>query len=70
MVNTAMILRRHICLQGIYVGSRAMFEEMNAAIALHRMRPVIGRVFPFHEAPAAYAYLESAQHTGKVVIRR
>ncbi len=58
----------NIRLQGIYVGSVAMFEEMNRAIALHRLRPVIDRVFPFDEAPEALRYLEAAQHFGKVVI--
>jgi NADPH:quinone reductase-like Zn-dependent oxidoreductase len=69
-VNTAAILRRHVRIQGIYVGSREMFEEMNRAIAQHQMRPVIGRSFPFEQARAAYDYLASAAHTGKVVIRR
>jgi NADPH:quinone reductase-like Zn-dependent oxidoreductase len=32
--------------QGIYVGSREMFEAMNQAIALHHLKPVIDRVFP------------------------
>ena len=68
-VNTAAILRRHIRVQGIYVGSREMFEEMNRAIALHGMRPAIGRSFGFEEAGAAYRYLDSAAHTGKVTIR-
>jgi len=58
----------NIRLQGIYVGSVAMFEEMNRAIALHRLRPVIDRVFPFDEAPEALRYLEAAQHFGKVAI--
>ena len=31
----------------ISVGSRADFEAMNRAIALHRLRPVIDRTFPF-----------------------
>ena len=69
-VNTAAILRRHVRIQGIYVGSREMFEEMNRAIALHQLRPVIGRSFPFEQARAAYDYLASGAHTGKVVIRR
>jgi NADPH:quinone reductase-like Zn-dependent oxidoreductase len=33
------------------------------------MKPVIDRVFPFEEAPAAFDYLESGSHFGKVVIR-
>jgi NADPH:quinone reductase-like Zn-dependent oxidoreductase len=30
---------------------------------------VIDRVFPFDEARAAYEYLASPQHVGKIVIR-
>jgi NADPH:quinone reductase-like Zn-dependent oxidoreductase len=69
-VNTAAILRRHVRIQGIYVGSREMFEEMNRAIAQHRLSPVIARRFGFEQARAAYDYLASGAHTGKVVIRR
>ena len=69
-VNTAAILRRHVRIQGIYVGSREMFEEMNRAIAQHQLRPVIARSFAFEQARAAYDYLASGAHTGKVVIRR
>ena len=53
----------------IYVGSRQMFEAMNQAIALHRIEPVIDRVFPFEEAREAYLHLKGATHLGKVVIR-
>jgi NADPH:quinone reductase-like Zn-dependent oxidoreductase len=38
---------------------------MNRAIALHRLRPVIDRVFPFDQAPEAYRYFESRAHFGK-----
>lgn len=68
-MNTAAVLRRHIRVQGIYVGSREMFEEMNRAIALHGMRLPIGRSFGFEEARAAYDHLDGATHTGKVTIR-
>jgi NADPH:quinone reductase-like Zn-dependent oxidoreductase len=67
-VNPRLILMKNIRVQGIYVGSREMFEAMNRAIALHRMRPVVDRVFPFADAVAAYHYLESGVHFGKVVI--
>ena len=53
----------------IYVGSRQMFEAMNRAIALHKIEPVIDRVFAFEEAREAYKYLKSAAHVGKVVVR-
>ena len=53
----------------IYVGSREDFEAMNAFIARHKLKPVIDRTFRFEEAPAAFEYLESGSHFGKVVIR-
>ena len=62
------ILRKSIRMQGIYVGSRDMFEAMNRAMSLHELRPVIDRVFPFEESPQALSYMESAAHFGKVVV--
>jgi len=56
-------------LQGIFVGSREMFEEMNRAIALGRLRPVIDRVFEFGELPEALSYMASGAHFGKICIR-
>jgi NADPH:quinone reductase-like Zn-dependent oxidoreductase len=63
------ILHKSIHVQGIYVGSRAMFEEMNAAIAQHELRPVIDRVFDFGQAREALRYMESGNHFGKIVVR-
>jgi NADPH:quinone reductase-like Zn-dependent oxidoreductase len=63
------ILHKQLRVQGIYVGSRAMFEEMNAAIAEARMRPVVDRVFGFDEVREAFSYMESGSHFGKIVIR-
>jgi NADPH:quinone reductase-like Zn-dependent oxidoreductase len=62
------VLFKSIRLQGIYVGSREMFEAMNRAIAVQKLRPVIDRVFPFAESRAALKYMESAAHFGKIVI--
>jgi NADPH:quinone reductase-like Zn-dependent oxidoreductase len=68
-VNPLPILMKNVRVQGIFVGSRAMFEAMNRAITIAGMRPVIDRVFDFDQAPLAFAHLESATHFGKVVIR-
>lgn len=67
-VNPLPVLLKGIRLQGIYVGSREMFEAMNRAIAVHRMRPVIDRVFPFTQTREALKLMESAAHFGKIVI--
>lgn len=68
-VATASILMKNVRVQGIYVGSREMFAAMNAAIALHKLRPVIDRVYPFDEVPQALKYMESGSHFGKICIR-
>ncbi len=68
-INPMLIFARRANLQGISVGSMQMFEAMNRAIAASALRPVIDKVFPFDETPAAYRHLQSARHFGKVVIR-
>ncbi len=68
-VNTALILRKSVRVQGIYVGSRAMFEAMNRAISLNELRPVIDRAFSFEEVPDALRHMESGAHFGKIVVR-
>ena len=67
-VNPLPAVMRNICIQGIYVGSREMFEAMNRAIVLNDIHPVIDRIFAFAEAKEAFRYLQSGVHFGKVVI--
>ena len=67
-VNPTPILMKGIRAQGIFVGSREMFEAMNAAIAQHQMKPVVDRTFGFNELPDALRYMESGAHFGKIVI--
>jgi len=64
------ILMKGICVQGIFVGSRAMFGAMNTMIATHQLRPTIDRVFPFDDLRAALRHMESGSHFGKIVLRR
>jgi NADPH:quinone reductase-like Zn-dependent oxidoreductase len=63
------IFRSGAIVRPVYVGSRQMFEAMNRLIALHRLEPVIDRVFAVDEAKQAYRHLQAAGHVGKVVIR-
>ena len=66
--NPLALLMKAVTLQGIFVGSRAMFEDMNRLIANNGIKPVIDRVFPFAQAADAFRHLESGSHFGKVVI--
>ena len=56
-------------LQGIFVGNRAMFERMNAALAANVTHPVVDRVFGFEQAVDAWRHQWERKHFGKVVIR-
>lgn len=63
------ILMKAVRMQGILVGSRRTFEEMNYAIEGNRLKPVIDKIFSFKEAPEALKYMENGSHFGKIVIR-
>jgi NADPH:quinone reductase-like Zn-dependent oxidoreductase len=63
-VISATVVKMH----RIAVGSRAQFNSMNRAVAMHRLRPVIDRVFPFDEVAEAFRYYEAGKYFGKIVI--
>jgi NADPH:quinone reductase-like Zn-dependent oxidoreductase len=66
--NPVLVLMKAVRLQGVFVGSRAMFEAMNALISAKQIRPVIDRTFALSDAPAAFHHLESGAHFGKIVV--
>lgn len=55
-------------LRGIFVGSADMARELNAFVDRHGIKPAIGKVFAFEDAPAAYAWQASPDLFGKTVI--
>jgi NADPH:quinone reductase-like Zn-dependent oxidoreductase len=62
------LLMNSLQLQGIYVGSRLMFEAMNKAIAFHKIKPVIDKTFVWTDIKDALHYMESQQHFGKICL--
>lgn len=68
-IDPMKVLMKNLTVRGIFVGSRNMFEELNRAITLAQIKPVIDRVFDFAEAPAALQHMQSGAHFGKIVIR-
>ena len=68
-VNVHPLLRKSIRLSGIFAGSRDMFRDMNTAISVNGMRPVVDQVFDFDDARSAFHALGSNDHFGKIVIR-
>lgn len=67
--NPVTVFMKSIRLQGIFTGSKAMFEEMNKAITVNKLKPMIDKVFDFTEAREALKHMENAAHFGKIVIR-
>ncbi len=67
--NPYAILSKYASLHGIFVGSRTMFEDLNKALEINRITPVVDRVFSFDETHEALKYMQRGDHFGKVVIR-
>ncbi|MEO8701558.1 MAG: NAD(P)-dependent alcohol dehydrogenase [Kofleriaceae bacterium] len=68
-INTHAIVHKSLHVNGVYVGSLAMFERFTRALEATRLVPLVDKVFPFAEARAAYDYLASGAHFGKVIVR-
>jgi NADPH:quinone reductase-like Zn-dependent oxidoreductase len=62
-----LILHKAARIEGIYVGSRADFEEMNRAVELAQMRPVV-ETFDWSETRAVLERMERGGHFGKMVV--
>jgi NADPH:quinone reductase-like Zn-dependent oxidoreductase len=68
-IPTSSLMFINATASGIYVGSRAHFEAMNAFISEHQIHPLIDRAFDFEQAPAAFEFMNSGNYMGKIVIR-
>ena len=66
--NPITVFMRSIRLQGLFVGSRKMFEDLSRAIDVAKLEPVIDKVFGFGEVREALKYMESGKHFGKIVV--
>lgn len=66
--NPMPIMVKGASLRGIFVGSAQMARDCNAFVDHHGIKPAIGKVFAFEDAPAAYAWQASPDLFGKTVI--
>jgi NADPH:quinone reductase-like Zn-dependent oxidoreductase len=62
------VLMQGIRIQGVIVGNRQDFENMNRVVTAHKLKPVVSEVFPFEKARDALAHLRDGKHFGKVCI--
>ena len=66
--NPASLMMKAGSLHGIGVGSTAMFEDMNRAIEANQIKPIVGKVFPFEDAPEAFRQFAAGDFFSKIVI--
>lgn len=63
------VLMNAVRMQGVFVGSRGMFERMCVAIEAARLAPVLDDAdFGFADLPAALARMEAGAHVGKITL--
>jgi NADPH:quinone reductase-like Zn-dependent oxidoreductase len=67
-INPAILMMKSGAMVGIGVGSRAMFEDMNRAIEVNKIQPLVDKAFPFDKAADAFRCQASGDFVGKVVI--
>jgi NADPH:quinone reductase-like Zn-dependent oxidoreductase len=67
-VNLTPVLMKQIKVQGVFVGSKADLSALVAFVEGHQLRPPVGEVVPFEQAPKAWERLASGQAFGKVGI--
>ncbi|MBX9696343.1 MAG: NAD(P)-dependent alcohol dehydrogenase [Cyanobacteria bacterium] len=63
------VLMKAIRLQGVFVGSKAMFNHMNRGINANGIKPVIDTSFAVDDVSKAIEYMKDGQHFGKIVLK-
>jgi NADPH:quinone reductase-like Zn-dependent oxidoreductase len=63
------VFSKNLHIHGISVGSREQFDDMAADIDKWKLKPVVDKVFPFAELPAALGLMQGGGHFGKIVLR-
>ena len=78
-LNLAPVLLKRLTITGSTLRARPVADKARIAVVLHkivwplleqgRMRPILDRIFPLHEAAAAHALMESNRHIGKILLQ-
>ncbi|MFB6263259.1 MAG: NAD(P)-dependent alcohol dehydrogenase, partial [Bradymonadaceae bacterium] len=67
-VGVVPVLMQNICIQGIFVGSREMFENLNRALESNGVHPTVDRIFAFDEVRRALEFTADGRHFGNIAI--
>ncbi|MDI5929532.1 NAD(P)-dependent alcohol dehydrogenase [Rhizobium leguminosarum] len=67
-LNVRQLIGPMVKIQGIAVGSRRGFEDMNRAIELANIKPIIDSTFGLTEVAEAFKYMKKGSHFGKIAV--
>ncbi|MDE1155593.1 MAG: NAD(P)-dependent alcohol dehydrogenase [Acidobacteriaceae bacterium] len=67
-VDPIPVLMKSIHLNGVFVGSRGMFERLLAAVVTNKITPVVDKSFPLQQYREAFEHMQTGRHFGKVLL--
>lgn len=62
------IIGKHLSILGSTMGTRRDFEDVMDLIFAGQLKPIVGHMFPLHEARAAQELLERGEQKGKITL--
>lgn len=63
------VMLKNATVRGITVGSLDMLRDFIRLVDMHKLKPVVGRVFALDEVKKAYECLEKQDFVGKIVVK-
>jgi NADPH:quinone reductase-like Zn-dependent oxidoreductase len=67
-INPRQLISTAIRVQGVYVGSRQMHEDLAKFVRVAGIKPIVDRSFAYSDAQEAFRYFEAGKHFGKVAL--
>jgi NADPH:quinone reductase-like Zn-dependent oxidoreductase len=67
-IDPTPILAKAIHVEGVSVGSRAMYTRMIAAIEANHIHPIIDSTYPLTQTREALTHMQTGSHFGKIVL--
>jgi NADPH:quinone reductase-like Zn-dependent oxidoreductase len=67
-IDLRFLFTRQLSILGSYMGTKGELRMVLKLVAQGRLKPIVDKVWPLHDAIAAHSYLEKAKQFGKVVL--
>jgi NADPH:quinone reductase-like Zn-dependent oxidoreductase len=62
------LFTRQLSIMGSYMGNKSELRTVLNLVAQGRLKPIVDKIWPLHDAIAAHSYLEKGKQFGKVVL--